>query len=258
VKSIGIIINSMKKLLMANWKMNPKTEKEAIRLAKASDAANVVVYPPFPFLPAVAKALKKATLGAQDLFWEAETGPYTGEVSARELKSVGVEYVIIGHSSRRALGEKDEVIAKKVQAALSVGLVPILCVGEVLEEREAGRAQEVVDKQLRTVLSQLPLVAHGQLFVAYEPVWAISTTPHSSGLQSLSAEEAPAKSVELIRYMQHMVSTIQMETKFLYGGSVNLKNVQEVFGYDEIDGALVGGASLKAAEFGKMIKEVST
>src|SRR3989344_7660855 len=128
----------MAKLLIFNWKMNPATLEEALFLGMASDSKNVVVAPPFPFIEEVGKELKKAELGAQDLFWESE-GAFTGEVSAKELKNIGVKYVIVGHSERRhKLGETDEVVAKKLKAALDEGLTPVLCVGETKKEKDSG------------------------------------------------------------------------------------------------------------------------
>ena len=156
----------MSKLIIANWKMNPESLAEAVELAKASDIEGLMICPPFPFLEEVAKVLKKAKLGAQDLFWEnpsassgqvpsagsGQGGAYTGEVSANELKSVGVEYVIVGHSERRQnFGETDEMVAKKIAAALAAGLKPVLCVGETQTERDAGKTKEVVWKELKIV-----------------------------------------------------------------------------------------------------------
>src|SRR3989344_8370843 len=143
----------MNKLIIANWKMNPTSLKEAEKLAQESDVEGLVICPPFLFLEEVSKIIKKAKLGAQDCFWE-EKGAYTGEISPKELKSLGVEYVIIGHSERRQnLGETDEIVAKKIKAAVEEGLTPILCVGETRAERDAGKTKEVVERELKVGLS---------------------------------------------------------------------------------------------------------
>jgi len=132
-----------KHLIIANWKMNPGSIKEAVFFAREIDAENLVICPPFPFLEAVHKAIKKSSLGAQDLFYEDE-GAFTGEVSARQLVDLGVKYVIIGHSERRRLGETDEIITKKVEAAIRNGITPILCVGETRSERDSGQSKKVI------------------------------------------------------------------------------------------------------------------
>jgi len=254
----------MKKLLAFNWKMNPGTLKEALVLAKASDYKNVVVAPPFPFLEKVSKVIKKSELGAQDLFWE-DKGAFTGEVSAKELKSVAVKYVIIGHSERRhKFDETDEMVAKKMKAAIRAGLIPILCIGETKAEKDTGRAKEVIERQVKSVLSLLKLKSDKQkgnkkpfhhslfnipLIVAYEPVWAIGT----------GNPETPESAVETIKYIKKLLVTnhYSLTTKVLYGGSVNSKNLMNYLQYKEIDGALVGGASLKKDEVAKMIKLIA-
>lgn len=236
-----------KKILILNWKMNPATLQEASVLAQASDHENVVVVPPFPFLSAVSEALIKARLGAQDLFWE-EKGAFTGEVSAEELKSLGVSHVIIGHSERRhKLGETDEVIAKKLKAAVDFGLTPILCVGETEEEKNKGMQREVISRQMQSALclvnDQLER-SNKELFIAYEPVWAIGT----------GDPETPEGAAETIKYIKSLVAShCTMNARILYGGSVDSKNLKDFLSVKEIDGALVGGASLKIGEVEKMI-----
>src|SRR3989344_4632314 len=199
-------LNLMNKLIIANWKMNPATTKEAIRLAQESDVEGLVICPPFLFLEEVSKIIKKAKLGAQDCFWE-EKGAYTGEISPKELKSLGVKYVIIGHSERRQnLGETDEIVAKKIIAAVNNNLTPILCVGETKEERASGKTEEVVKRELKIGLSLL------------------ANQPHT------------------------------LNPKIIYGGSVNSKNEKSFLKHKEIDGALVGGASLKSKEIKKIVE----
>lgn len=233
----------MSKLLVFNWKMNPATLSEASVFAQASDHEGVVVAPPFPFLEPVADTLIKAKLGAQDLSRES-SGAFTGEVSAQELKNIGVSYVIVGHSERRhKLGEPDEVIAKKMKVAIDSGLIPILCVGETKEEKDNGRREAVIERQLISGLSQLS-VGNGQLLIAYEPVWAIGT----------GDPETPDHAADTIEFIKELlVKSYNLEVKVLYGGSVDSKNLGDFLKKKEIDGALVGGASLKTGEVEKMV-----
>ncbi len=230
----------MNKPLILNWKMNPETLREAVALAKASDFKNTVVVPPLPFLEEVGKVLKKAELGAQDLFWE-DKGAFTGEVSAKELKDIGVKYVIIGHSERRhKLGETDEMIAKKLKAALENGLTPVLCVGETKKEKDAGQKEEVIKRQIEkglSLVSQKSKVKSQKLLIAYEPVWAIGT----------GDPETPEGARETIQFIKKIISA-----KVLYGGSVNSENLADYLKFKEVDGALVGGASLNKEEVKKM------
>lgn len=235
-----------KKVLVFNWKMNPATLKEASVLAQASDHENVIVAPPFPFLEPVADALVKAKLGAQDLFWE-EKGAFTGEVSASELKSLGVSYVIIGHSERRhKLGEPDEIIAKKVKAAINSGLSPILCVGETKEERNNNLQKEVISRQMESALclvSDQIKKSNVGLMIAYEPVWAIGT----------GDPETPQGARDAVRYIKAVIAGhCELDIRVLYGGSVDSRNLKDFLTVAEIGGALVGGASLKTDEVEKM------
>jgi triosephosphate isomerase len=240
----------MNKLLVANWKLNPEKLSVAVKLAKAIDKKCVVICPPFPFLAAVGKVLKYAKLGAQDVFWE-DKGAYTGEVSPMMLKDLGVKYVIIGHSERRRwLQETDEMIGKKVAAVLRVGLKVILCVGEPWSIRKKGlaAAKSFVRKQLKEDLRGLPLGTRRQasdVTIAYEPVWAIGT----------GRSDKPAETVEMAKFIkQFLHSTFYiLNSRILYGGSVDSKNVGNFIKYREVDGALVGGASLKADEFKEII-----
>jgi triosephosphate isomerase len=249
----------MQKLIIANWKMNPVGESEALVLAKKIDASNVVIAPPFIFLKTIKKLVKKAWLGAQDVFWEnspAGGSAYTGEVSPDQLKSFGVRYVIIGHSERRALGETDEVINKKVKAALAAGLKVILCVGEPIErgftrtsrgltrnEREAKKyVKNQLTKDLRGVKSSV--ISHRSLVIAYEPIWAIGT----------GRGDKPEDTAEMAKYIKKLlVISYKFRVKVLYGGSVTSKNVAGFLSQKEIDGALVGGVSSKPKEFQKII-----
>lgn len=231
----------MSKLVVANWKANPQTGVETVKLAKASDKKNVVICPPFLFLEAVKKNLKKAMLGAQDVFWK--EGAFTGEVSVKELKSLGVKYVIVGHSEqRRNFKETDAIINKKVKLVIGAGLKAILCVGEELPVRKKGitAAKKFVKSQLQKDLKNVKKI--NNLIVAYEPVWAISIVKNSKA-------DTPEDAAKMIRFIKKTVWS-----RVLYGGSVSVKNIRGFLKYKEIDGFLIGGASLKAKDFQKMIK----
>lgn len=237
----------MAKLIIANWKMNPRTEAESLKLAKVSDFPNVVVAPPFVFLDAAKNILRRADLGAQNVAAEKE-GAETGEIAVSQLKALGVRYVIIGHSERRALGETDRLINRKIKIALENDLKAILCVGEPLTVRKRGlrAAQNFVGKQL---LSDLRGVRKSNnLLIAYEPIWAIGT----------GKSDNPAETVAMTIFIKkNLYSKFKINTKLLYGGSVNAKNALAFLREGEINGALVGGASLKPAEFKKIVKIAS-
>ena len=250
----------MNKLIIANWKMNPETIKEAVSMAKEIDSENLVICPPFTFIAEVSRAVKKSILGAQDLFWE-DNGAHTGEISGSQLYSLGVKYVIIGHSERRRhLRETDEMVAKKVAAALRNGLIPILCVGETQEERNRNQTQKVVERQLKIGLSLIgncppeadpPLAEKLEivnLIVAYEPVWAISTSKDSE-------PDTPENAVQMINFIKKQleVNNYKLKIDFIYGGSVNAQTAEKFLKEKEIQGVLVGGASLKSKEFKKII-----
>ncbi len=249
----------MKKLLVANWKMNPSSEAEAVRLAKASDERGVVVCPPFTFLSQVKNALKTADLGAQDVFWENPIpgGAFTGEVSISMLKKIGVSHVIIGHSERRKhLIESDEMVNKKLRTALAFDLKVILCVGESLSVRKEGipAAKSFVKKQLARDLVGIENLKTQlkNLVVTYEPIWAIS-----AGLGT-GHPDKPEDAVEMIKFIRELLTKPYWPNpKVIYGGSVTSSNVARIFEYHEIEGALVGGASLKAEEFKKIIRITS-
>ncbi|KKU91209.1 MAG: triosephosphate isomerase [Candidatus Jorgensenbacteria bacterium GW2011_GWA1_48_11] len=235
----------MAKLIIANWKMNPMTESEALKLAKASDFSNVVVTPPFIFMNALKKTLKKAKLGAQNGFFE-KRGPYTGEVSFSQLKAFGVRSIIIGHSESRALGETDDIINKKTGVSLREKFRTILCVGEpwIVRKKGFAAAENFVKKQLFTDLKGIQGLSN--LVVAYEPIWAIGT----------GKNDDPEKTVRMaISIKEFLRSKFKIRNpKLLYGGSVKAKNIQGFIREKTIDGVLVGGASLKPAEFIKIVK----
>ena len=239
------------KLIIANWKMNPASVAEARELAKATDYKGTVLCPPFSFLEAVKGVIEKARLGAQDLFWKNPTGPFTGEVSAAELKSLGVEYVIIGHSERRQLGETNEVISQKLAAALEAGLMPVLCVGETLEQKNSGQKEKIISEQIKVAFGQLSKVKgqmSGDVYVAVEPVWAIST---NSGAEV----DTPENTLKTIDFIKKELLLLKISNvRFLYGGSVNSGNAESFLKHLAIEGALVGGASLKPEEMSKIMQ----
>jgi triosephosphate isomerase len=243
-------------IIAGNWKMH-NTVGEALALVKdlarrvaAQEQVEVVVCPPFTALYAVAQALAgtRIALGAQNLFWE-EQGAFTGEVSPLMLKDVGVKYVIVGHSERRAYQrESDEEVAKKLTAAFRADLTPILCVGEQLAEREAGRAEAVVGAQLAADLTGLDGAAVQKLVIAYEPIWAIGTG------RSAQPEDAAAMAAFIRRKIETAFGKeAAAALRIQYGGSVSPANSREFLTQEGIDGALVGGASLKADSFAAIV-----
>lgn len=244
-------------IVAGNWKMN-KTAQEARCLVEAMlpdmqalQGVDKVICPAFTSLMALSALLAGSTvkLGAQDMYWEA-SGAYTGQISAGMVKEF-CEYVIIGHSERRALfGETDEGVNKKVKVALSNGLIPIVCVGETLAENESGKTAEVVTRQVKMGLADISADAAATLVIAYEPVWAIGTGKAASG------EGANHVLKEFIRPALASVfdSQVANSIRILYGGSVTAANAAEFFQQSEIDGSLVGGASLKPVDFVQIVK----
>jgi triosephosphate isomerase (TIM) len=236
-----------RKLVIGNWKMNgsraANTELLAALKANGPWVAEVAVCAPFPYLADVALSLQGDGMawGAQDCS-PFESGAYTGEVSAPMLAEYGCRYVLVGHSERRAFhAESDQLVADKAKVALAHRLTPVVCVGETLAEREAGQTETVVKRQLSAVIHTL---AHciSQVVVAYEPVWAIGTG------KTASPEQAQAVHA-LLRAQLHAASEKAGEMKILYGGSVKADNAATLFAQADIDGGLIGGASLKAADF---------
>ena len=233
-----------------NWKMNGSaaSNKALLDSIKAGLAAvtstEVAVCPPFVYLRDVAEQLQGTTvaLGAQNLS-EQSAGAYTGEISAAMLLDMDCRYVIVGHSERRAIyGESDALVAKKFAAARKAGLIPILCVGELLEEREAGTTEQVIARQLDAVLALEGIAAFAQAVVAYEPVWAIGTG------KTASPDQAQAVHAFIRNKLAAQDATIADKLRILYGGSVKASNAVELFGMADIDGGLIGGAALQADE----------
>ncbi len=245
-----------KPIIAGNWKMNC-TIPEALELVKRlkerlSDVKGreIVIAPPYTALSPVSRNLigSNMTLAAQNLFWE-DKGAFTGEISAEMLLDAGCDYVIIGHSERRQLfGETDEAVNKKVRTALSAGLIPILCVGETLSEREDGATLSVIERQLTIALSDVIMTEPEDMVVAYEPVWAIGTGKTAT----------PAQAQEVHAYIRGLLKRICGDTadgiRILYGGSVKPENIDELMAEADIDGALVGGASLKADSFARIVR----
>jgi triosephosphate isomerase (TIM) len=241
-------------ILAGNWKMykNLLETKNFLRQFHEQaipDDREVVICAPFPSLPWLTEACEGTPIqiGAQNVHWELE-GAYTGEVSVEMLKALHVTHVIIGHSERREyFAETDEMIGRKLRTALTAGLTPILCVGETLEEKELGKTNEVVKRQLRTALEDVSPVEVGKLIIAYEPVWAIG-----SGLAA-----TPDDAEMVISYIRSLLpERYQDKVRLLYGGSVKAENIATYMSQANIDGALVGGASLDPDGFHRMLDEV--
>jgi triosephosphate isomerase len=237
-----------KPLVIANWKMNgsrltlaalASALKPALAGLTGDKGIDVVLCPPFVFVPQLAEQLAGSViaLGAQDLS-AAEKGPHTGDISGAMLKDFGCRFVLVGHSERRAHhGESDALVAQKVQRALACGLQPVLCIGETLAEHEAGKTLEIVGSQLDAVHSKLP--AGNALVIAYEPIWAIG-----------SGKSATAQQVqEVHRFIRGRLGKAGESTRIIYGGSLKPENAKVLFSQADIDGGLIGGASLVASEF---------
>ena len=250
----------MRKLFIAgNWKMNTDSHS-AVELAKgvadgslgvAGEKIDVAVVPPFVYLPAVVKAVAstRIAVGAQDVYFE-QKGAYTGEISATMLKDIGCTYAICGHSERRhVIGETDELVNKKVTAAINGGLLPIFCVGELLEQRKADKTAEVVTEQIKKGLTGLSAEKVSAVTIAYEPVWAIGT--------GLTATTQQVQEVHLLirKLISEMYDEqLAQEMRIQYGGSAKPENAAELLAQPDVDGLLVGGASLKVDDFVAIIK----
>ncbi len=243
-------------LIAGNWKMH-LTLSEAVHLAQAIAESSadcpdrdVLVAPAFTALSAVCNAVKGSTLlvGAQNVAWETH-GAYTGEISPAMLSDIGIAWAIIGHSERRQLfGEDDVMINRRVQGALTNGIHPILCIGETLAEREAGHTFAVLEQQVRKGLDQVTNAQMTHLVLAYEPVWAIGTG------KTATKEQAQ----EVHAFIRHLLTgicekSVADATRILYGGSVKPDNINDLMAQPDIDGALVGGAALKAESFARIV-----
>lgn len=250
------------KIIAGNWKMY-KTNPEAVEVAsdlvkRLSDfdfsKGKVVMCPPFTALGEVYAVIKESPLllGGQDMFWENE-GAYTGEISGKMLLTLGAKFVIIGHSERRTFfSETSFSVNQKVKAAVKIGLTPIICVGENLQEREKDRTQEIVEEHIKGAFKDVPLAEAERCVIAYEPVWAIGTGKNATSKQAS----------EVHVFIRKLLSGLYGEESgekisILYGGSVKPENAKELLAENQIDGALVGGASLEAVSFEKIVRSIN-
>lgn len=243
-------------LVMGNWKMNGSSlSNQALIEALEPVVADcpdidVAVCPPFVYLPQVVELCRETGIGAgaQNMS-ELDRGAYTGEVSAEMLRDLEVSFVLVGHSERRSLfNETDTLVAAKVEKALERGLVPVLCVGETLSERQSGQMQSVISAQVEAVLTRCSINAFTQIVVAYEPVWAIGTG------ETATPEQAQEVHALIRAQLAQADADIAARTTILYGGSVNASNAASLFGMTDVDGGLVGGASLKANDFAEICR----
>ncbi len=246
-----------KKVIAANWKLN-KTIGEAVKFTTllkrenfGSDAPEIVLCPSFTCLSAVYDAIGDTDikLGGQDLYWE-DKGAFTGEVSGVMLKDAGCEFVIIGHSERRQFfGETDATVNKKVQSALSLGLTPIICVGELLKEREADKTNAVLEKQIKGALAGVSPEDAAGCYIAYEPVWAIGTGKVATPEQAQEAHKFIRETIGQLYF-----AGLSEELPILYGGSVKPENASELLRQLDVDGALIVGASLEVASLAGSVR----
>ena len=247
-----------RKIIIGNWKMNPLSAKEADKLlvgvAKSISTlknTEVVVSPPFIYIDRLKKVSKKISMGAQDAFW-GDVGAFTGEISPEMLYELGARYVILGHSERRAMGEIDEVINKKVKGALASSLTPVLCVGELSRDATHGHF-DIVKSQIKECLKGVPKNSISRVIVAYEPVWAISSTPDRR-------DATPADSLEMAIFIRRVLSdlsnpVVAKETRVIYGGSVNERDAGDFLDNGGVDGLLAGRASLDYKKFSEIVKK---
>jgi len=251
----------MKKiLLVANWKMNPRDEKEAVMLAesvergiKGIEDVEVVLCPPFIYLLSVQKKLLHASIGAQDCFWE-QAGAFTGEISPSMLAAMGCSYVILGHSERKNhLQESTAAINKKIHAVMAADLTPVVCIGE--QDKDRVDSHKAVERQMQDILKDIDREHVPQLVLTYEPEWAISTNKNTR-------VATPQDSKTVIRFMRTVLAEMFGEfdaeqVQILYGGSVDSRNIKAFITDGEAQGALVGGASLQANEFASLVKNAT-
>lgn len=246
-----------KPFIAGNWKMNKTAAETADLCAKLKEnggsfkEADILICPPFTSLVAAKQAIEGSVigLGAQNMHWE-DSGAYTGEISAQMIKGLGCKFVIIGHSERRKyFSETNEEVNKKIKSAISAGILPIVCVGETLEQREQGREKEIIENQLKEGFDSLTESDLEKITIAYEPVWAIGTGKTATG------DQAEEMHNFIRKWFESNFSAGRAEKlRILYGGSVKPNNINGLMKQDDIDGALVGGASLKVEDFTEIIK----
>lgn len=250
-------MNTRTPLIAGNWKMY-KTNAEAVdtagrlvKLVADTSDVDIMIAPVFTAIDPVSRVVKgsRVGLGAQNLYWEKE-GAYTGEISADMLVSAGCQYVIIGHSERRQyFGETDETVNQKISAAIAANLIPVFCIGETEAERESGNTFSVLDKQVKDGLKEKFVEDLGSLVIAYEPVWAIGTG------KTATSDQAQETHKYIRALVDSVIGTALADSvRILYGGSVKPANVAELMAMPDIDGALVGGASLDAESFSRIVK----
>jgi triosephosphate isomerase (TIM) len=242
--------------IAGNWKMN-KTVVEAVVFVKELksavkdfDRVEIALAPPFTSLHAVAEAARNSNIGvaAQDVYWERE-GAFTGEISPAMVKEAGAEYAIIGHSERRRLfGESDAIVNRKTMATIAAGLTPIVCIGETLEERERDETLAVLDRQIKDGLGEMSAAQVAEIVIAYEPVWAIGT-----GRTATAAQAGEAHAHIRKRLRQWFGGDAADRCHIIYGGSVKPDNIRELVAEEDVDGALVGGASLDVGGFTEIV-----
>ncbi|MFX0057900.1 MAG: triose-phosphate isomerase [Candidatus Hodarchaeota archaeon] len=247
-----------KPIIGGNWKMNRGIPQEAseilkklIPLVKKIKQVEIVIAPPFTVISSVFNMLKKTNmkLSAQNMYYE-ENGAFTGEISPNFLKTLGCEYIILGHSERRDLfNEDDDIINKKIKKALSIGLNPIVCIGEHLEEREKGETRDFIEKQFNATFKNLNKKEIKDVVIAYEPIWAIGTGKTAT----------PDQAEEIHEFIRQLITRkydedTAIEIRIQYGGSIKPSNAEDLFKKENIDGGLVGGASLQAESFYKIIR----
>ena len=239
----------MKKIIIANWKQNPKKLSEArkiitdLKKLSRKPRFEVVVCPPLPFISALGRA-KSLSLGAQDVSFEKE-GAHTGEVSASQLRSVGISYVIVGHSERRAMGETSEIVAKKALAALKEKISPIICIGEK-ERHSEGAHWQVISREIHASLAGIPRSVISRIVMAYEPIWAIG----SSSKGAMRAEDVGESAIFIKKVLSEIYgNTTASKVRIVYGGSVDDKNAKDIANASGVSGFLVGRQSLKPKSF---------
>lgn len=250
--------SNRRRVIAGNWKMY-KNQKETRaffskfkRLVAGVTDCDIVVAPPFTNIPAAVRAAKGTAIAisAQDVYWEKE-GAFTGEVSAGMLVEAGCRYTIIGHSERRQFfGETNETVLKKTKAALAAGLTPIVCIGEMLADREAGNTEKVIEEQFKGSLGALTAEEFSRILIAYEPVWAIGTG-RTATPEIAAAVHRFVRQCAAAQFSASHASAVRI----LYGGSVKPDNIQGLMAQEELDGALVGGASLNAKSFASIVKD---
>jgi triosephosphate isomerase len=244
------------KIIIGNWKMNPLTLKEAEKLfiggaknVSRVQKTEIVICPPFLYLEKLKKFSKKISLGAQDAFW-GDAGAFTGEVSGEMLYNIGARYVILGHSERRALGENNDEINKKIKSALAAGLRPILCVGETARD-ENHSYFNLVKNELQECLAGVSKNSITKIIIAYEPIWAISSTP---GRKDATPDDSREMSIFIRKILTDKFGGEAKSMRIIYGGSVNEKETENFLKYGGVDGLLAGRSSLDAKKFVEIIK----